>query len=213
MNSKLRAPLPMLLDIVIPVVGYYVLSACGLDDFWALTISGSVTAVNALVNTVRRGRLDALGTLVVLEIALSVALFFVTRDPRTVLLKPSFYTALAAAFLFCTCLAGRPFTLETTEPFATRGHPELAEAYDAAATGNGGLRREHVLIPAVWGVLWLVESVVRAVVVLQSSIADGVLLSQLPGIAVIVLGIVFTKMRVPAMKRLVQAQIPVAAAR
>lgn len=81
MNTKLRAVLPMLLDVTIPVAGYYVLSACGLDDFWALTIAGVATAVNAVVGTLRRRRLDALGMLVVLEIALSIALFFVTGIP------------------------------------------------------------------------------------------------------------------------------------
>lgn len=205
MNTKLRAALPMLLDIVIPVAGYYVLSACGLDDFWALTIAGAATAVNAVVGTVRRRRLDALGMLVVLEIALSIGLFFVTRDPRIVLLKPSFYTALAALFLFATCVTGRPFTLGTVRPMATRGDPALERAYDDAAAHSAGFRREHVLITAVWGVLWLAESVARVVVVLDVSVADGVLLSQLPGLVALVVGLVFSRLRVPALKRYVAA--------
>lgn len=213
MTTKLRAALPMLLDIVIPIAGYYVLSACGLDDFWALTIAGAATAVNAIVGTIRRRRLDALGALVVLEIALSIALFFVTRDPRIVLLKPSFYTALAAVFLFATCVAGRPFTLATTRPFATKGDPDLERAYDAASLHSSGFRREHVLITAVWGVLWLVESVARVVVVLGSSVADGVLLGQLPGLVAIVAGIVFTRLRVPSLRRLVGEQLVTGAVR
>lgn len=209
MNTKLRAALPTLLDIVIPVAGYYLLSACGVDDFWALTISGGATAINAVVATIRRGRLDALGTLVVLEIALSVALFFVTRDPRIVLLKPSFYTALAAVFLLYTCAVGRPFTFDTTRPFATKGRPDLARAYDDAAAHNAAFRREHIMITSVWAVLWLAESAARVVVVLQSGVADGVLLGQLPGIVAIAVGMVFTRMRVPAMKRQIREQLSV----
>lgn len=205
-NAKLRAALPLLLDIVIPVAGYYILHAIGLSDFWALTLAGVATAGYTVVNTVRRGRLDRLGTLVVLEIALSVLLFFVTRDPRIVLLKPSFYTAVAAFYLFFTCVSGQPFTAQTSRPFATDGDPERERAYEAALEHSAGFLREHRRITAVWGVLWLAESAARVVVVLQSSIADGVLLGQLPGIVAIVAGIVYTRLRVPALRRHVEEQ-------
>lgn len=201
MNPKLRAALPLLLDLVIPVAGYYLLHALGADDFWALTIAGGATAVNALVNTIRKGRLDAIGTLVVLEIALSVALFAVTSDPRVVLLKPSFYTALAGVYLLYTCLVGRPFLLDAGKPFATRGDVGRERAYETAWAESAGFRREQRLLTAAWGVLWLVESVVRAVVVVNTSVEAGVLASQVPGVAAIVIGIVITRLRVPALRR------------
>jgi hypothetical protein len=204
-DPRLRAALPFLLDILIPVVGYFVLHAIGLSDFWALTIAGAATAVHAAVNTVRRGRLDGIATLVVLEIALSLVLFVVTRDPRIVLLKPSFYTGLAAVYLLYTCVVGRPFTVETAKPFATAGDPDRERAYDAAWEHSPGFRREHRLITAVWAALWLVESVARVVVVLNTSIGSGVLAGQLPGIVAIVAGIVFTRMRVPAIRRSIEA--------
>jgi hypothetical protein len=206
MNGRLRAALPMVLDIVIPVVGYYLLHAIGLSDFWALTLAGAATAVHAIANTIRRGRLDRIGTLVVLEIALSVVLFFVTRDPRIVLLKPSFYTAVAGFYLLFTCLSGQPFSAQSSRPFATGGDPERERAYEAALVHSAGFRREHRRITAVWGVLWLAESVVRVVVVLQFSIAEGVLLGQLPGIVAVVAGIIYTKLRVPVLRAHVTEQ-------
>lgn len=205
MNAKLRAAGPMLLDLAIPIAGYFVLTTAGFTDFWALTLSGAATAVSALVNTIRRGRLDSLGTLVVLEIALSVLLLVLTRDARIVLLKPSFYTGLAGLYLLYTCLIGRPFTIETSKPFATRGDPERELAYDTATTHSPGFRRVHMQITAVWGVLWLVESVARVLVVLHSSIAQGVLAGQLPGIVAIALGLAYTRLRVPALRRHVTA--------
>ena len=211
MNPKLRAALPTLLDIVIPIAGYYILSRCGVSDFWALTLSGGATAVWALVNTLRRGRLDGIGTLVVAEIALSVVLLVVTRDPRIVLLKPSFATALAGAYLLYTSLpstkVGRPLVAETSKPFATQGDPTREQAYENAWERDPGFRRELRLINAVWGVLWLVESVARGVVVLNSTIAEGIWTSQLPGIAALVAGMVFTRFRVPKLRRAVDAQL------
>ncbi len=71
-------------------------------------------------------RLDGIGALVVLEIALSLVLLAVTRDPRVVLLKPSFYTAVAGVFLLGTCVIGKPFTMDMTRPMAVGGDPARA---------------------------------------------------------------------------------------
>jgi hypothetical protein len=49
--------------------------------------------------------------------------------------------------------------------------------------------------------------VARGVVVLHSTIAEGVWTSQIPGIAAIVLGMVFTRLRVPKLRRHVDGQL------
>lgn len=203
MTPKLRTALPMLIEIIIPIVGYFLLHTAGFNDFWALMIPGIVTAVVALTNTVRRGWLDTIGTLVVAEIALSVALFFLTRDPHIVLLKPSFYTGLAGLYLLYTCQVGRPFIFQVSKPFATRGDPARERAYERAWTHSAGFRREQRLITAVWGLLWLAESAVRVVLVLHLSISQAVFIGQLPAIVAIVTGIVFTRLRVPALRQYV----------
>jgi hypothetical protein len=51
--------------------------------------------------------------------------------------------------------------------------------------------------------LWLAESVVRVFVVLHSGIDQAVLLGQLPGIVALLTGMVFTRLRVPALRRYV----------
>ena len=203
MNPKLRAALPMLAEIIIPIVGYFLLHDAGFDDFWALTIPGIASAVVALANTVRRGRLDKIGTLVVAEIALSVVLVLVTRDPRIVLLKPSFYTGLAGLYLLYTCQVGRPFVFEVSKPFATAGVAARERAYERAWTHSAGFRREQRLITAVWGLLWLAESAIRVALVLHTSVSQAVLVGQIPGAVAIVAGIVFTRLRVPTLRRYV----------
>jgi hypothetical protein len=193
----------MIVDIGLPVAGYYLLSGCGVDDFWALTIAGLATAAHALVTTVRRRTLDGIGVLVVLEIALSLVLLAVTRDARIVLLKPSFYTALAGVYLLGTCVAGTPFTIGVTRPMAIGGDPTRAPAVDAAAAHSAGFRREHLRITAAWGVLWLVESVVRGWLVLVTDVSTGVLASQVPGLVALAVGVGYTRSRVPALRRYV----------
>lgn len=196
MNPRFRAALPLLLDLVLPVVGYAVLLACGVREVWALLISGGVTAVFATVNTVRHRRFDGFGALVLAEIALAALLLLLTRDPRIVLLKPSFATALTGVFLLVTCCASRPFVLDLVKPLATRGDPRRARAYEEAWRQEPGFRREFRLLTAVWGVLWLAESVVRALVVLHGSISQGAFLGQLPAIVALLVGGAYTRTRV-----------------
>jgi hypothetical protein len=79
--NRLRTLLPALLGVIVPTVGYYVLHAFGMNDVWALTVAGSATGVLTLANTVRRRRLDALGLLVIAEIALAIVLNLTVHDP------------------------------------------------------------------------------------------------------------------------------------
>ncbi len=53
----------------------------------------------------------------------------------------------------------------------------------------------------MWGVLWLVESVVRGWVVLVTDVSTGVLVSQVPGLVALGAGILYTRARVPALRR------------
>ncbi len=88
-SSKFQVLLPSLLEIALPTAGYFLLHAAGVGDFWALTTVGVSTRGVAVANTVRRRRLDNLGLLVVLEVAFSIFLLFLARDPEILLLRPS----------------------------------------------------------------------------------------------------------------------------
>lgn len=208
MNPRLAAVVPLLLDVVVPTASYYLLHALGVDDFWALTLAGAITAAWAVVATIRRGRLHGLGLLVVVELVLSAVLLVVAHDARVVLLKPSFYTAAAGLYLLWTCWVGRPLTVETSRPFAVRGDPARAAAADAAWAHEPAFRREHVVLTAVWGATWLVESVVRGAVVVATDVPTGVWASQIPGIVALVACLVVTRVRVPRLRAAVDAQLP-----
>jgi hypothetical protein len=142
-TSRLRALLPTLLDLVIPTAGYFLLHWAGLSDVWALTIAGSATGVNALVHTIRRGRLDVLGLLVVAEIGVSVVLVVVTADPRLILARSAVYLAVAGLVNLVSCFAGRPLSYTASTPMATKGDPERAVAYERAWHHSPELRRIH----------------------------------------------------------------------
>jgi len=207
--TRLRALLPMLIDIVAPILVYFILHSIGVGDVLALTIGGMVTAVNALVGTVRRRRLDSIGLLVVAEIALSIALLLIAQDPRILLIKPSFYVGFAAIYAFATCLVGRPIGFESAKPMATKGVPERLAAYERAWERSPEFRRTERVITAVWGVAFLADAVLRVLVVYSFSahqVGESLLLSQGPGIVLIGAALLFTRWRVPIIRTIVDAQ-------
>lgn len=200
--AKRWAMLAVLLDVLLPLAGYALLHALGFSDFWALTLAGAVTAAYALTRTLWRRRLDAVGTLVVLEIALSVILLVATRDARIVLLKPSFFTALAGLYLLYTCFVGRAFIFDSSKPFAGRGDPHHEQRLEHTWETCPVFRRQYRVITAVWAALWIIESVVRAFIVLHNPISEGVWTSQIPAIAAIALGGIYTRSQIPKLRRI-----------
>jgi intracellular septation protein A len=205
-TSRWRALLPTILDLIIPTAGYFLLHWAGLPDIWALTIAGAATGVNALVNTIRRGRLDALGLLVVAEIGVSVVLVVVTADPRLILVRPAVYLAVAGVVNLVSCFAGRPLTYTASTPMATKGDPERAVAYERAWHHSPELRRLHRQLTAAIGLAMIVYAVLRVLIVYSFSTGTAVLVQEVPGILLIALVVVLIRRRVPRLRRIVDAE-------
>ena len=205
-TSRLRTLLPTLLDLIIPTAGYFLLHWAGLSDVWALTIAGAATALHALITTIRRGRLDALGLLVVAEIAGSVALAALTQDPRLILARPAVSLAVAGLVNLISCFAGRPLSYTAATPMATKGDPERAVAYERAWHHSPELRAIHRQLTAGIGLAMLVYAVLRVLIVYSFSTGTAVLGQEVPGLVLVALVVVLIRRRVPRLRRIVDAE-------
>jgi hypothetical protein len=206
--SRLRLLLPTLLDLVVPIVVYFVLRQVGVDQFWALTAAGIGTGVYALFNTARRRELDFIGILVLLELALSAALLFTTDDPRVVAIKPAFYTALAGLYFLFTCVVGKPVVYIAAAPIASGGDPVRAQAYDLAWDESATFRRRERLMTLAFGLALLIESVLRVWIVYQWSpekLDESFVISQLPALVLLAAVLVFVRLQVPTISKIVDA--------
>lgn len=204
--SRLRMLLPTLLDIIVPIIVYFVLRKLGVDQFWSLTLAGIGTGIWALFNTIRRRKLDFIGILVLLEVALSAALIFTTDDPRVVAVKPAFYTALAGIYFLFTCVVGKPVVYVAAAPIASGGDPVRADAYERAWEESAPFRLRERLMTAAFGVALVVESVLRVWIVYHWSPAkldESFVISQLPGIVLLVIVLGFVRLQVPAISKIV----------
>jgi hypothetical protein len=204
--SRLRLLLPTLLDLVVPIVVYFVLRALGVDQFWALTVAGIGTGVYALFTTIRHRKLDFIGILVLLEVALSAALLFTTDDPRVVAIKPAFYTALAGLYFLLTCVVGKPVVYVAAAPIASGGDPVRAEAYARAWDESATFRLRERLMTLAFGVALLIESVLRVWIVYQWSpekLDESFVISQLPALVLLVAVLGFVRLQVPTISKIV----------
>lgn len=175
--------LPSLLDIIIPLVSYYVLTAVGLSSFWSLVTGGGLTAIVSILNTIRRGRLDNLGVLVIVEIALGLVLDLAVRDPRLTLARGSLFIALAGIWILGNTFTGRPVTVDITKTFAAKkGGKNGIIAFEWLAGNSKRFVRIQRSLSTVWGVMFLAYAVVRVVVIFSVSISGAVWLTEIPGI-------------------------------
>jgi predicted anti-sigma-YlaC factor YlaD len=153
--------LSTLLEIVVSVGGYYALRAVGVDAFWALVSPGVVVAIIAGAATVRRRRIDMMGLLVLFEVAASLSLVLVTRDPRIAAIRGPVYVSIGGLFCLATLVRGRPMTEVSTSSLAGFGDPLRAKAFEVAWRDVPRYRLTQRVQTAAIGLILVVGSAVQ----------------------------------------------------
>ena len=198
---------PYLVDIVGPFVAYAIVHWLGAPAFWALTVGGLVAGTSTAINTVRRRGLDTVGTLVVIEIAVSIALTLLVHDERLILIRPSFYTLVAAVYLLYTAAIGKPLTFEAARPIATKGDPARNASYDRAWAASPEFRRTHTMVTTGFGVALIADSVLRVVIVYTTPVDRSMWLSNVPHTVAMILFVIVSAMAGRRFKRLAESAL------
>jgi hypothetical protein len=154
-----------LLDIAGPLVVYRVYRAAGGSEVWSLVISGLPPGLGVLFDLLRWRTLEVVGAVVLGGIALSIVLAFISNNPTVVLLEGA---ALTAAF-GVACLASlrrrRPLIFYFAQAFYGGRHSTDGAELDAEFDRYVAARSFWRTVTIVWGVTYLIEAAVRAVVV------------------------------------------------
>jgi len=159
------------------------------------------------INTVRQRRIDRVGILVLVEIAVSIVLLFVWRDPRFLLAKPSLYTAIAGVYLIATSFRGRPLTYDGAFQIGTKGDPVRGAAFARAWERSLRFRRTLRIASFGWGLACLVDAVLRVVVVYRFPLDRAAWLSNLPHLTAIALLMGFSALMGRTTHRLVENEL------
>lgn len=165
--------LAALVEIALSVGGYYLLRASGVGVFWALTAPAVAVACVSVAVTVRRGRVDAIGLLVLLELTATIVLSLVTRSPRVAALRESVYFAIGGAWCLATLAGRRPFSHTSTTVIATFGDPRREAAFARAWRDVPRYRMWQRLLTVSFGVLMIAAAGLKAWVV-WSAPATGI---------------------------------------
>jgi hypothetical protein len=172
--------LPYFFDIVAPFLAYFVVHRFGARTILALTVGGLIAAASTAANTIRRKGLDRIGMLVILEIVASIVMVLVIDDARLLLIRPSFYTAVAAVYLIYTVFAGRPLSYDGARPMATQGDPVRMEAYEKLWDQSAEFRQMHRMVTFGFGLAFMADSILRIIIVYGLPIERSAWLSNVP---------------------------------
>jgi hypothetical protein len=190
-----------------PFVAYGIAHALGAHGVWALTAAGLMAGVGMAVNTLRKKGLDAVGLLVLLEIVVSIALTLFVRDERLMLIRPSFYTALASVYLTVSACSGRPLSYAGSRRMAAKGGPARIAAYERAWKNSAAFRRTHTFVTLGFAAGLAADSILRVVLVYTLPVDRAAWLSNVPHVTAIVLMIAVSALAGRRFSRLVDEQM------
>lgn len=150
-----------LLEIALSIGLYYLLRAFGVDLFWALTAPAVAVGAAAAWFTVRRGRPDMIGLLVLCELAVTIVTAAVTQSPLVAALREPAYFLVGGGFCLVTLLHRVPFGHAATASLATFGDPGRERAFEQAWREVPRYRFWQRLLTVANGVIMVVSAAVR----------------------------------------------------
>ena len=196
-----------LIDIFAPMAMYFVLRKIGLSEFASLIVGSLIAIGSTVVNTVRRKKLDAIGSIVILEIGISIAWLFLTHNAKLLLMKPSFYSGITAVYVMINSIFGKPVSFEGGRPMATQGDTQRNIAYERTWERSAKFRKAHRISTFGLGIALLSDALLRIVIVEKFATDRAIWLSTAPNFLALVLFLGFAAYMGTKTKPLVEEQI------
>lgn len=185
--------LTIVMNIVLPVVTYSVLTSRGVHEVPALLISGVWPALETVISLVRERKIDEFSLFTLIFLALGVVAALGFNSPRLVLVKESAITGLFGLALLGSLLAPRPLMFYFGRKFATDGTAERV-AWWNSLWRFPGFRATQRILTIVWGLTMVAEAVLRVVLTYILSTQVMVVISNV--LPYVVLGaLIFWTMR------------------
>ena len=169
-------------DIAGPVAAYSLLRSAGQSAVSALVLSGALPAVGVIAGLIRHRRVDAIGVLVLVGIAVGTILGLISGNPRIVLVEGSVPTAVFGLLCLGSLWARRPLIYRFAVEFIGAGTPKGREF--ESLWQYPSFRHAFRLYTIVWGVAYLAEAAARVIVVETTSTGTALTVSKVMPYAV-----------------------------
>jgi hypothetical protein len=199
---------PLLLDVAVPVGGYYLLHAAfGLNLVLALALSSIVPAVRTGLTLVSGKKFNAVAALMLVVNVAGIALSFVTGNPRVMFAKDSGVSSVIGLAILVSAFGAKPLMSEAAKPLTTRGEAVRIAAWDRLERTSRRFQGLERLFSVIWGVCLLAECVARLVCAFTLPVSTMAWLSSTLTIGGIFLAIVLGGTATRPLKQLVDEAV------
>jgi hypothetical protein len=159
----------LLLDLAAPIALYYGLRSAGASVYVALLAGAAPPALNAAISVTRQRRVDRLGAVVLIMLAVSTGISAIGGSPRFLLAKDGLITAAWGAWMLASLLAARPLTFLFSRPLLEgrnphrRGATPTGPSWDVLFEQRSAFRRVWRVTTVIWGAAMLIDAAVRII--------------------------------------------------
>jgi hypothetical protein len=160
-ESPRRTLALLVLDIGAPIGLYYGLHGAGVSTLVALGAGALVPAVGVIVQLITRRRLDGVGGVVVVSVLATIVLSLLTDNPRFLLAREGFITALWGLWFLATLRAKRPAAFRLARPLMEGRRSFGRASWDELWATEPAFGRIWRVSTVMWGVGLLVDAAVR----------------------------------------------------
>jgi hypothetical protein len=194
MRDMVRGLAPsILVNGVLTLVAYQVLVSQHVSSVQALISTALIPAAWTVGSVARTRRVDALGALSLILIALGIAASLVSGNARFILIKNSFLTGLFGLVFFSSFLLPRPLMFYFGRQFATGGDPHRIARWEDLWQYES-FRHGNRVMTAVWGSGFVLEAAARVALVFVLPVSAFLFVSPLLSYTVLV-GLIFWTIR------------------
>ncbi|MEV0106291.1 VC0807 family protein [Nocardia sp. NPDC050799] len=178
------------LDAALPLALFYGLRMAGIDQWLALVISGAVPILRIGHTLARRRRVNRVTLFTLSMLLCGTAVGLLTSDPRLLLARESYITALIGLWMLGSLLGRHPFILTTMLAMLP---PSSAQSWRDNWEKEPAFRRVMRIMTAAWGCAFVIDAVSRVVMAYTLPVDSVPLLSALLLVVMLVIVVQWSK--------------------
>jgi intracellular septation protein A len=183
-SFKLMLP-TLVFDVGMPIIAFNVLASYGVSTLWALVAGGLFPAGNNLRVWAKSRRLEPVGIIVMTFLVIGTAASLISGNVFFALIKESFLTATFGFICLGSLLAERPLMFYINRQFVAGDDPVRLEWWNGLWQYPNFRAAQH-LVTAVWGIVYLIEALLRVGFALVLSPAKVVTISPVMAFGVMI---------------------------
>ena len=197
---------PLLIDLALPLGSYYILRAAGCGLVLSLALSSVVPAARSVAGLVKDREVNGLAVLIVAVNMVSIAISFLSGDPRVMLAKDGAVSSTIGLTILVSAFTSRPLMTAGLRPFIVKANMAKAAAFGRLLATSRRFRRLERMFSVVWGIACLVECVARVICAFTLPVGTTVWLATVLTIGSIVVAIVSGSFFSIPMEKMVTAE-------